>query len=161
MRISMAVVASSWLACAGCSPPIVTTTVVLAPVPDVASRQRVPPPIAQETEPPDEALPAARPSGGPIVIRGSALERLGDSALAARAIETPPPKACVRGLASIGRRDEEAAREGISLSYAKTPADVRKYILWQYTFVRSKILDEERELARRLGREAQVSGRCL
>jgi hypothetical protein len=34
---------------------------------------------------------------------------------------------------------------------------VRKYILWQYTFVRLKVLDEERELVRRLGRH--VHGR--
>jgi hypothetical protein len=32
---------------------------------------------------------------------------------------------------------------------------VRSYILWQYTFSRVKVLDEERELTRRLGDQVE------
>ncbi len=89
-----------------------------------------------------------------ITIKGSALERLGDGELARRALETSKS---LRGLASIGRRDEDAARKGVSLTYARTAEEVRTYILWQYGYSRMKVLDEERELTRRLGDRVQGS----
>jgi hypothetical protein len=155
MRISIAgaMAAWWWLECAACSPPVVTTTVVVAPAPDLAARQLVPPPVAQAGGRPGETAPPAS-SLESIVIKGSALQGLGDGELARRAMETTRR---LRGLAGIGRRDEDAARDGTRLTYAKTPYEVRRYILGQYGFVRIEVLDEERELTRRLGDRVQGS----
>jgi hypothetical protein len=156
MRISIAgaMAAWWWLACAACSPSVVTTTVVVAPTPDVAARQLVPLPVAQAGGRPGETTPPASPPGTSIVIEGSALEGLGDGELARRAMETTRR---LRGVAGIGRRDEDAARDGTRLTYAKTAYEVRRYILGQYGLVRIEVLDEERELTRRLGDRVQGS----
>jgi hypothetical protein len=84
----------------------------------------------------------------PLVIKGSALERLSDDELARRAIDTSKE---LRVLAGIDKRDEAAAGAGVHLTYANTPGEVRTYILGQYRFARMKVMDEARELTRRLG----------
>jgi hypothetical protein len=145
MRIGFAaLLAVCWLGGAACSPPVVTTVVGAAAAPEGNAGRAAPAPAFPAT-----TAPASRH----IVIKGSALQSLDDADLARRALETTRG---LRGLASIGRRDEAAAREGVKLTYAKTPDDVRAYILWQYTFSRLKVLDEEREITRRLG--ANVEG---
>jgi hypothetical protein len=137
------------LGSAGCAAPVVTATVV-APAaegsaPECKARQDVPAPSSERTR---------APAAGAIVIKGSALQSLDDGDLAKRTLETSKG---LRSLASIGRRDEAAAREGVRLTYAKTPEEVRGYILGQYTFVRLKVLDEEREITRRLGDQVEGS----
>lgn len=113
-----------------------------------------PPPIAMNVTCGAPPSADARQSVPSLVIQGSALESLDDGELARRAIQT---STSLRGLAGIGKRDEAAARDGVHLTYAKTPPEVRTYILGQYRFVRVKVLDEARELTRRLGDKVEGS----
>jgi hypothetical protein len=144
-----------------CSPPIVTSNVtVVTPAEVVEARRPVPPPIAAPPSAPSSTCTQAatatsdKPAAPSITIKGSALQGLVDADLAKRALDTSKG---LRGLASIGRRDEDAVRNGVQLTYAKTPDGVRSYILWQYSFSRMKVLDEERELTRRLGDQVEGS----
>jgi hypothetical protein len=160
----MAIAAGS-LSCtfafAACGPPNVVSNVVVVPPPTVFARQTIPPSCAEaptvslggparskRADPNENEGPSGAALGDPLVLEGSALQRLGDDELAKRALGTAES---LRGLAAIGRRDEAAARDGVRLTYARTADDVRRYVVWRYSFQRMKVLDEGSELRRRLG----------